>query len=151
MQTNGFHLKVMALATENRKEVERFVKFAVVGAVGALVDFGVLNALVLLVGLSPAWANPFSVSAAIMSNFIWNRLWTFPESRQRPFLTQFGQFALVNLVGLLINQLIFVTALHLTSPAVPHPWDYNISKAVAIGLVLFWNFGVNRVWTYRGL
>lgn len=151
MRTDDLHLRVIALAQENRKEVERFVKFAIVGTIGAVVDFGVLNILVLLVGLPPAWANPFSVSAAITSNFIWNRLWTFPESRQRPFITQFGQFALVNLVGLVINQLIFVTALHLFSPMVPHPWDYNLSKAVAIGLVLFWNFGVNRIWTYRGL
>ena len=29
--------------------------------------------------------------------------------------------------------------------------SYNVAKAFAIGVVLFWNFGVNRVWTYRGI
>ncbi len=151
MRTDNVHLRVIAVAQENRKEVERFVKFAIVGGIGAVVDFSVLNLLVLLAGLAPVWANLFSVSAAITSNFIWNRLWTFPESRQRPFMTQFGQFVLVSFSGLLINQLLFVTALHFVSPTVPHPWDYNLSKAVAIGLVLFWNFGMNRIWTFRGL
>ncbi len=28
---------------------------------------------------------------------------------------------------------------------------YNVSKALAIGVVLFWNYGVNRVWTYRNV
>ena len=29
--------------------------------------------------------------------------------------------------------------------------SYNLAKACAIGVVLFWNFGINRIWTYRGI
>jgi putative flippase GtrA len=29
--------------------------------------------------------------------------------------------------------------------------SYNFAKAFAIGVVLFWNFTANRLWTYRGL
>jgi len=29
--------------------------------------------------------------------------------------------------------------------------SYNLAKAFAIGVVLFWNFGVNRIWTYKGI
>jgi putative flippase GtrA len=28
---------------------------------------------------------------------------------------------------------------------------YNLSKAVATIIVLFWNFGANRLWTFRGI
>jgi putative flippase GtrA len=28
---------------------------------------------------------------------------------------------------------------------------FNLAKAIAIVVVLFWNFGANRLWTYRGL
>lgn len=144
--------KVTAIAT-NRKEQERFFKFAVVGAIGAVVDFIVLNLLVQVAGLAPLTANPFSFSAAVLSNFTWNRLWSFPESRQRPLLPQFGQFALINLFGLAINQMIFWLMLHYVLPLfhVTHPLDYNLAKAFAIGVVLFWNFGVNRMTTYKGL
>ena len=145
-------LKVNAIAG-NRKEQERFFKFAVVGAIGAVVDFLVLNLLVQMVGLPPLWANPFSVSAAVISNFTWNRLWSFPESRQRALLPQFMQFASINLVGLVINQMIMWVMLIYVLPmfTVPNPFDYNLAKAVATGIVLFWNFGINRITTYRGL
>lgn len=133
-------------------EVVRFMKFALVGAFGAVVDFSVLNLLVLGFGWAKEYANLVSVSCAIVSNFTWNRLWTFPESRDRSLYTQFGQFALVNLVGLAINQLVFVLSDSLFYYAVaPHPLDYNLAKATAIVVVLFWNFFVNRRWTYRGI
>ncbi len=130
----------------------RFGKFAIVGAVGAMVDFGVLNLLVLGFGTPKEYANLVSVSCAIISNFTWNRLWTFPESRERALHTQFGQFLLVNLIGLAINQFVFVKADDLIFAAVaPHPLDYNLAKAMAVVVVLFWNFFVNRNWTYRGI
>jgi putative flippase GtrA len=31
------------------------------------------------------------------------------------------------------------------------PWSYNLAKAFAICVVLFWNFGINLIWTYRGI
>jgi putative flippase GtrA len=144
--------KLIALVNGNQNEVTRFAKFAAVGAVGAVVDFGVLNLLVLRFGWPKEYANLVSVTCAIFSNFIWNRLWTFPESRERPLHTQFGQFALVNIAGLAINQFVFVTSdSAIYAGAFPHPLDYNVAKATAILVVLFWNFIVNRRWTYRGI
>lgn len=152
MMRQRLQVKIVALAS-NRKEQERFFKFALVGAFGAVVDFVMLNLLVQLLGLSPLYANPFSFSAAVISNFTWNRLWSFPESRERAVLSQFGQFALINVVGLSINQLIMWLMLTYILPltAITHPLDYNLAKAIAIGIVLFWNFGINRVTTYKGL
>mgnify|MGYP005847477419 FL=1 len=153
---------------DNPKELERFLKFAMVGAIGAVVDFAVLNLMKWIfekIGLGEGWsvslrphqiqliaANILSFSAAVLSNFTWNRLWTFPESRQRPLGSQLAQFAVVNILGLGINTLLLVTMdqyvfQHLFSPRL----SYNLAKAFAIGVVLFWNFGVNRVWTYRGI
>jgi putative flippase GtrA len=36
---------------------------------------------------------------------------------------------------------------HVAGPA----WSYNLAKATASGVTLFWNFGANRAWTWRGL
>lgn len=153
MKASNYPTKVLSVALENRKELERFFKFAVVGAIGAVVDFTVLNLLVQLLGFAPVYANPISFVVAVASNFTWNRLWTFPESRERNIREQLPKFALVNLLGLAINQAIFVTVLQTLMPTlhVTHPLDYNVAKLIAIGVVLFWNFGVNRLWTYRGL
>jgi len=149
-------------------EMERFLKFAAVGAIGAVVDFAVLNIMKLWfesidlgVGWSVSWpphqvqlvaAASISFTAAVLSNFTWNRLWTFPESRERPLGGQLAQFAVVNILGLVINNVLLVTTdryvfQHLVSARL----SYNLAKAFAIGVVLFWNFGINRIWTYRGI
>lgn len=150
---------VRQLARSNRKEVKRFVKFAIVGAAGSVTDFVVLNLLVQLFGLPLALSNTISFVAAVMQNFTLNRLWTFPESRERHASGQLAQFAMVSLVGYGLNQLVFLSLHHL--------WEgywmayfgadagfvasYNVAKLFAIGVVLFWNFTANRLWTYRGL
>lgn len=144
--------KLPLFVSENHGEFKRFVKFAVVGTLGAAVDFSVLNLFVLGLGWSKEYANLVSVTCAIVSNFVWNRLWTFPESRERPLHTQFGQFALVNVIGLAINQFVFLaTDALIFDKMFPHPLDYNVAKATAIIVVLFWNFLANRNWTYRGI
>ena len=78
-------------------------------------------------------------------------MWTFPESRTRKKRKQLPQFTVVNLIGLLINNLIVVGVDALLRPYIGEPYSYNIAKLMAIAVVLFWNFGINRLWTYRGL
>jgi putative flippase GtrA len=133
------------------REVTRFLKFAMVGAIGMVVDLTILNIMHKVVGLPLLVANTISFSAAVLSNFTWNRLWTFPESRLRPLVPQLAQFALVNVVGLAINNLVLWLVFNLVEDFVPDPLNYNLAKITAIGVVLFWNYGINRLWTYKGI
>jgi putative flippase GtrA len=152
----------------NPKEMERFVKFALVGTLGAVVDFTILNIMKLIfegMGLGVGWnlsleahqiqliaANIISFSTAVLSNFTWNRLWTFPESRERPLGSQLVQFAIVNVLGLGINTVILVAMdQYVFQHFVSERLSYNLAKALAICVVLFWNFGINRIWTYKGI
>lgn len=141
---------LVTLTRDNRVELRRFGKFAVVGIIGSVVHFSVLN-LGFQVLMLPKWlANPIAFTCAVISNFTWNRLWTFPESRGQGLWLQLGQFFVVNLAGLGINQAIFLTL----DRYVFAPWGAlgtNVSLACAIGVVLFWNFVINRIWTYRGI
>ncbi len=139
--------QIKTLVRQNRIELIRFAKFSVVGTIGAIVDFSLLNLGIQVFGLAKWLANTISFFAAVLSNFGWNRVWTYPESRSERILPQLGQFLLVNVAGYLINQAIFLSLDHFFL----HQWGalgYNLAKAIAIGVVLFWNFGVNRVWTY---
>lgn len=151
---------VRAFAHEQPKELKRFVKFATVGALGSVTDFSVFNGLVFLAALEPLLANSISFCAAVVQNFALNRRWTFPESQERDPRKQLSKFALVSVVGLGINTLVFhmMTLLleplwHtlISSPELALVIALNFSKLFAIGVVLFWNFAVNRFWTYRGL
>jgi putative flippase GtrA len=150
---------VIEIARSNRKEVKRFVKFAIVGAAGSITDFLVLNLLIQLFAVPLAVANTCSFVAAVMQNFTLNRVWTFPESRGRRARGQLAQFAIVSLVGYGLNQLVFLSLHHLWEgywmayfgTETGFLLSYNVAKLFAIGVVLFWNFTANRLWTYRGL
>ena len=65
----------------NAKERERFLKFAVVGVIGAVIDFGVMNLLTQVGSMQLVPAGTISFICAVISNFIWNRFWTYPDSR----------------------------------------------------------------------
>jgi putative flippase GtrA len=148
---NPLLARLFDLVYYNSKEVERFLKFAIVGTIGALVDFSILNLMHKVFNWSLLASNSLSFTCAVLSNFTWNRLWTFPESRVRPIRTQLSQFVLVNVIGLGINNLVLVNLAAFFSHFIPDPFDYNLAKAIAIIIVLFWNFGINRIWTYRGI
>lgn len=144
---------------KDNKELERFLKFAVVGAVGALVDFSVFNFFDLVFELKTELSSGISFIAAVSSNFILNRFWTFPDSRSRSVWAQLGQYLSVNVVGLLIRFVImrFATQpvitlfeeLALSLPLSPESLGKNALLAIVIIIVLFWNFFINRYWTYN--
>ncbi|MEE8119971.1 MAG: GtrA family protein, partial [Anaerolineales bacterium] len=56
-----------------RREIKRFLKFSVVGIIGAVVDFGSFNLLANVFGVASIVSSVISFSAAVTSNFIWNR------------------------------------------------------------------------------
>lgn len=153
-----------------RREFSRFIKFLVVGTIGAIVDFGTFNLLTSLLNVWSVLASALSFTAAVLSNFIWNYHWTYPDSRSKPLGRQAIQFGLVNLVGLLIRTPVFAFSekpftqlstqiLRILPPSIPpgadsiFPLDHivlgrNLALALAVIIVLFWNFGINRIWTY---
>lgn len=148
----------IGLATQlgiNEKEAERFIKFLIVGTVGFIVDFGTLAFLVEVVGLRPVVANTFSFSAAVLSNFTFNRYWTYPDSRSKRRRLQLMQFALVSIIGLTVNNGILVLtqgpfdSLLRTLHAPAAIAGYIPAKMLATVVVLFWNFFINRYWTYN--
>ena len=94
---------VMTGVLSNPRERTRFFRFLVVGCFGAVVDFGIENLLHRFFGVPYVWAGTISFICAILSNFFWNRYWTYPDSRSKPILQQLFQFSLVNVSGLIIR------------------------------------------------
>lgn len=136
----------------------RFLRFALVGTIGALVDFLVFNLMNSIFGLAAVLASVLSFLAALTSNFILNRYWTYPDSRSKTLRSQMAQYGLVNLIGLAIRTPVFVFAdnrisrfLPIIDPSLsldPVVLSHNLALATAIVVVLFWNFFINRYWTY---
>ena len=115
------------------------------------VDLTILTISREILGLPLSLAVALGFTVAVISNFTWNRFWTFPESRQRPITGQLVQFTLVNLVGLGINEIIVLGLYPVFLRLAHDPIAYLAAKVIAIGVVLFWNYGANRIWTYKGI
>ncbi|MCY4537782.1 MAG: GtrA family protein [Chloroflexi bacterium] len=159
------------------KEVERFIKFAFIGLLGFVIDFGVLFILQstvlpaaddqnIALPLNVALATTISFTLAVSSNFTWNRLWTYPDSRSYSVRRQLTQFALVSVIGW-IGRTFWITS----SFAVVGLWSttaiqsvistYNpvlqdelklgtmISQFIGVIVVMIWNFLANRYWTFN--
>ncbi len=156
----------MTAILTNPRERTRFLRFAVVGIFGAVVDFGIANLLISLGHLPLVVAGTISFICAILSNFTWNRYWTYPDSRSKPLLTQLLTFSVVSVMGLAIR----IPTLAILEPVMerlftnlpfnicaPLPFSFctpnfladNFTLAIAVIIVMFWNFFVNRYWTYN--
>lgn len=141
------------------KERERFLKFAVVGVIGAVIDFGVMNLLTQAGSMPLVPAGTISFICAVTSNFVWNRYWTYPDSRSRPLARQLVMFFAVNIAGVAIR----IPILHFIEPPLLQLVERmgmgssmsseflakNLTLALAVGIVMLWNFFVNRYWTYN--
>ena len=177
VHNNPLDRAIVALASrsgERAREVERFLRFSVVGVIGAVVDLGTLTLLQATL-LPPTsdfrvqLATGTGFIVAVLNNFLWNRYWTYPDSRSRSVRRQLAQFTLVNAVGLVVRTiLISVTYASLGNLLLPAALPFirfwrpgyepsytaeakvgtTAAWVIAVIVVMLWNFFVNRYWTY---
>lgn len=135
------------------------MRFLVVGVFGTIVDFGTMNLLRGVFHVPLVYAGTVSFIAGILNNFTWNRYWTYPDSRTKAISRQLIEFTFISVLGLLIR----VPILALVGPplnrlmvSLPYRLPVfepkfiadNMTLAIAVIIVMFWNFFANRYWTY---
>jgi dolichol-phosphate mannosyltransferase len=96
------------------KDKQRFIKFAVVGFTGFLVNYLGLE-LLKRFGLSTYFATLLATEASIISNFIFNNVWTFKDKIIKSFkdlMVQFLKFNFSSLFAVIVQPLIVSGASH---------------------------------------
>ncbi len=174
--------RILHFARRQPVELKRFIKFMIVGGMGFLVDFGGFNLFHALnvgewfatVVIPPALAaqlrpvidlvahpevveQSLSFCCAVVSNFLWNYFWIYPEAKDANQAKKITKFIIVSVAGLLIGIPVFNTALPVAKDVVAaiglSTLKFNLAGNLAlvcrVGVLLFWNFFVNRYWTYR--
>jgi len=158
--------RITTLTREKSIELIRFLKFCVVGAIGTAIDFGLFNLGHNVLGLHEVLANTISISCAIVNNYLWSRFWVYPETSDQQGGKKFAQFIVVSLIAWALNTGILWSTDHwlfsqagliagLVAPLARalgtehRVLSSNMAKVVATGIVLFWNFFANRLWTFR--
>jgi putative flippase GtrA len=119
----------------------KFLKFAVVGASGVLVDFGFTWFFKEIVKIQKYVANAIGFTMAASSNYFLNRVWTF-ESHNPNIGMEYGKFLFISLLGLGINT--FILWLLVSK----FKQRFYLSKLFAIAVVTVWNFFLNWIFTF---
>lgn len=124
----------------------RFSKYAAAGFLSFSIDFGILNIISALTGVtegaSVGWVNIPGFSIAAVNAYVWNRMWVFPKTSTEKVFARFFHFLFVGIVGLTINSTIVVLmTTHIVHPTslTDHQW-LNIVKIIASGIAILWNF-----------
>jgi putative flippase GtrA len=144
-------MKTIIHKIQNHRLVKKFptgvqmIKFALVGGMNFVIDFLVYVSLTRIFNF---WrehylmANLIAFSVAVTFSFFVNKKWTF-RYRGSGLHQRYVQFFAVCLIGLLWTELILYTGVDVLH------WHDVLVKFLAAFLVFFWNFGVNKFWTFR--
>lgn len=120
----------------------KFIKFAVVGFSGMVIDFAVTWLFKERLKANKYIANSVGFIAAATNNYILNRVWTF-KSLDENIPREFFSFFTVSVVGLMINNLIIYLLTDKLNV------KFYFAKLIAIGVTVIWNFFANYLVTFR--
>lgn len=135
--------------------MRQLIKFCLVGASSTIINQAILGILLRVAPAMPWWmAVTVGFVFGVTNGFHWNRKWTFRGQNAGDARRQFPKFIATNLIGLGLNLAItkgfLVLFTHqLVHGSNPDPNTVQIASILAIPLVVVWNFGASRLWTFR--
>ena len=131
----------------------QFAKFASVGALNSSIDFGILNILMLVSGVTGGIIfvvfKAISVSLAIVNSYLWNKFWVFQAEGKAA--AEFTKFFVVSIIGVGVN----VGMAHLLVNVIGPSWGIgpqiwaNIGAGISVLATLFWNFFGYKFFVFR--
>ena len=147
-------LFVLGLVAQRLPVVGQFAKFAAVGTLNTLLNFAVLNSMILWTGETRGAAySGFVVLAflvATTNSYFWNKFWTF-ESRRPVTGGEYARFALFTIGGAFLN----VGAASIVVNVIGAPagvggalWA-NVGGLAGVAASFLWNFTMYRRVVFR--
>lgn len=118
----------------------RLPGFAVVGAIGFLIDASILTLLMTGVGLDHYTARAISFTVAVTSTWYMNRRWVFDRQSVKMSGREYATYVIVQIVGAMINLLVFVAAIEFIENLRNIP---VIPLAMGAGVALLFNYGAS--------
>lgn len=145
MRQNLEYLRHLSRLLTAHPDDLRFLRFALVGASGILVNTAVLWTLASRLGIYYVFAGAAAIATATTWNFLLNDAFTWRDRRSTSrsrVVTRYLQYWAVTGVGSGLHLLILYA---LTTLGVP----YLISNLAGIGAAVAWNYRTNARWTWK--
>jgi putative flippase GtrA len=122
----------------------QFLRFAVVGVVGFVVDAGVLQALISLAGWGPIEARAVAIPVAVFATWLLNRTITF--AHDGPALPSLARYAAVSAAGASVNFAVYTVLVFASQAMAARP---ILPLAIASIVALVVNYLGSKHFAFR--
>lgn len=124
---------------KNNRLINQILKFGVVGVIAFIIDYVLLFICTELFHIYYLYSSMISFTVSVIFNYVASVKWVFEVDKDGDKKREFILFILFSLVGLGINQVILWGMSDLL-----HVY-YMISKVIATGVVMCWNFVTRKI------
>ncbi len=121
---------------------EILIYYLIISVIATVYDMALLYILTEFVGWNYLVSATISYSVGIVVGYAGQKIITFKDTNKR-IAKQFGMFAFISVIGLLINLGVLKLCVDLFG------LHYMVGKIIAIGVGFFWNYTANRKLTFR--
>jgi len=125
---------------------EQVGRFAIVGAVGFIVDGGILSLLNGVYGVDVVTSRLISFAIAVTVTWYLNRHRTFADRKDQRAVLEWGRYTIANSVGALLNMGIFFWLYYRFRIFAEYPL---LPLAIASSVALFFNFFVSKYFAFN--
>lgn len=131
------------ISMENRALIRQLLRYAVVGGIAFIVDYGSLWLLTEFVGMHYLVSAAIAFILGLTCNYLISTAWVFGESKVKSRWLEFAAFAIIGVIGLGFNELIIYVSTGICG------FHYMLSKIASTLLVFFWNFFARRFLLFK--
>ncbi len=125
-----------------KENTKIFFRYVLIGFFATLIDVSLLYILTEFFNIWYLYSASVSYLVAVVPHYVLNKYFNFKNKNKRIF-SQFSIFLIISLSGLLLTQIILYVLVELFNI-----W-YMFSKGVAIVLVLFYHYNLNKKITFK--
>ena len=123
--------------------IKQIIKFAIVGAMGTLVNLSILYCLTEIFNMYYIVSEIIAFIAAGIHNYILDKIWTFKENIEEKMVFKYFQFLIISSISLIVNLCILFILVEFFGI-----W-YIFAEIIAIMGAFLINFSGNKIWTFR--
>ena len=144
-----------ALLSRSMPFFVQFSKFIAVGFLNTAIDFGILNLLSRVFGVSAGLilggVNIPGFVVAVSNSYFWNKFWVFGNKNGGKLFDDLPKFLAVTVIGIFINSGIIILVTSFVQPmfGLSAALWLNLAKVGATVITLIWNFSGYKLFVFR--
>jgi len=121
----------------------QFLKFAIVGAIGTLVNLGLLYIFTEIFNFYYIISEIIAFTVSVINNYLLNKIWTFKEELKQEIVQKYAKYFVISVISLIVNlTILFILVEHFD-------YWYILAELFAIACSFVVNYLGNVLWTFR--